>query len=129
MIRFLQTPGPIKKIVLGGLLTMISVFMVITLVPGFGSTDFFGSSGPTRGVVAKVAGTDITSLEVQRQAREMVRQQFPRGGAQASMLLPFFASQAAQQLIQRQALIAEAEHLGLRSTDEARARRTAAWPL
>ena len=117
MIRFLQTPGPIKKIVLGGLLTIISVFMVITLVPGFGSTDFFGTA-PTRGVVAKVAGTDITSQEVQRQAREMVRQQFPRGGAQASMLLPFFASQAAQQLIQRQALIAEAEHLGLRATDE-----------
>jgi peptidyl-prolyl cis-trans isomerase D len=118
MIRFLQTPGPIKKIVLGGLLTIISVFMVITLVPGFGSTDFFGTA-PTRGVVAKVAGADITSQEVQRQAREMVHQQFPRGGAQASMLLPFFASQAAQQLIQRQALIAEAEHLGLRATDEA----------
>jgi peptidyl-prolyl cis-trans isomerase D len=117
MIRFLQTPGPIKKIILGGLLTVISVFMVITLVPGFGSTDFFGSA-PTRGVVAKVDGTDITSQEVQRQARQMVRQQFPRGGAQASMLLPFFASQAAQQLIQRQALIAEAEHLGLRATDE-----------
>src|SRR6202521_2905805 len=111
MIRFLQTPGPIKKIVLGGLLTIISVFMVITLVPGFGSTDFFGSA-PTRGVVAKVAGTDITTQEVQRQAREMVRQQFPRGGSQASMLLPFFASQAAQQLIQRQALIAEADRLG-----------------
>jgi peptidyl-prolyl cis-trans isomerase D len=118
MIRFLQTPGPIKKIILGGLLTVISVFMVITLVPGFGSTDFFGTA-PTRGVVAKVAGADITSQEVQRQAREMVHQQFPRGGAQASMLLPFFASQAAQQLIQRQALIAEAEHLGLRATDEA----------
>src|SRR5271154_7168862 len=118
MIRFLQTPGPIKKIVLGGLLTIISVFMVITLVPGFGSSDFLGSA-PTRGVVAKVAGTDITTQEVQRQARDMVRQQFPRGGAQASMLLPFFASQAAQQLIQRQALIAEADHLGLRATDEA----------
>ncbi len=117
MIRFLQTPGPIKKVVLGGLLTIISVFMVITLVPGFGSTDFFGSA-PTRGVVAKVAGTDITSQEVQRQARDMVRQQFPRGGSQASMLLPFFASQAAQQLIQRQVLIAEADHLGLRATDE-----------
>src|SRR6202049_4658038 len=117
MIRFLQTPGPIKKIVLGGLLTIISVFMVITLVPGFGSTDFFGSA-PTRGVVAKVGGTDITSQEVQRQARQMGQQQFPRGGAQASMLLPFFASQAAQQLIQRQALVAEAEHPGLHATDE-----------
>src|SRR5580704_4927438 len=118
MIRFLQTPGPIKKIVLGGLLTMISVFMVITLVPGFGSTTLFRSSGPSRGVVAKVAGTDITSLEVQREAREMVQEKFPRGGAQASMLLPYFMPQAAQQLIQRQALIAEAEHLGLRATDE-----------
>jgi peptidyl-prolyl cis-trans isomerase D len=118
MIRFLQTPGPIKKFVLGGLLTIISVFMVITLVPGFGSTDFFGTGAPARGVVAKVAGTDITSQEVQRQAREMVRRQFPRGGAQASMLLPFFASQAAQQLIQRQAIIAEAERLGLRATDD-----------
>jgi peptidyl-prolyl cis-trans isomerase D len=118
MIRFLQTPGPIKKFVLGGLLTIISVFMVITLVPGFGSTDFFGTSAPARGVVAKVAGTDITSQEVQRQARDMVRQQFPRGGAQASMLLPFFASQAAQNLIQRQVIIAEAERLGLRATEE-----------
>jgi peptidyl-prolyl cis-trans isomerase D len=69
-------------------------------------------------VVAKVAGTDITSLEVQREAREMVQEKFPRGGAQASMLLPYFMPQAAQQLIQRQALIAEAEHLGLRATDE-----------
>jgi peptidyl-prolyl cis-trans isomerase D len=117
MIRFLQTPGPIKKIVLGGLLTIISVFMVITLVPGFGSTDFFGSA-PTRGVVAKVAGTDITTQEVQRQAREMVREQLPRGGPQASMLMPYFSQRAAQELIQRQALIAEAERLGLRSTDE-----------
>src|SRR5262249_3114731 len=117
MIRFLQTPGPIKKIVLGGLLTIISVFMVITLVPGFGSTDFFGSA-PTRGIVAKVAGTAITAQEVQRTAREMVQQQFPRGGSQAAMLLPFFASQAAQQLIQRQALVVEAERVGLRATDD-----------
>ena len=118
MIRFLQTPGPIKKFVLGGLLTVISIFMVITLVPGFGSTDFFGTGAPARGIVAKVAGADITSLEVQKQARDMVRQQFPQGGAQTAMLMPFFASQAAQNLIQRQALLSEAERLGLRATDE-----------
>ena len=34
MIRFLQTPGPIKKIVLGGMLTVICAAMVITLIPG-----------------------------------------------------------------------------------------------
>jgi len=118
MIRFLQTPGPIKKVILGGLLTIICVFMVITLVPGFGSSNFFGTAAPQRGVVATVDGNDITTLEVQKQARQMVRQQFPRGGAQASMLLPFFASQAAEQLIQRDAVIAEAHRLGLRATDE-----------
>jgi len=117
MIRFLQTPGPVKKIILGGLLTIICVFMVITLVPGFGSSNFFGASTPQRGVLATVAGNDITTLEVQKQARQMVRRQFPKGGAQASMLLPFFASQAAEQLIQRDAVLAEARRLGLRATD------------
>ena len=91
MIRFLQTPGPIKKIVLGGMLTVICILMVITLVPGFGSTDFFGSGTPARGVVATVGGEDVTTLEVQREARQMLQQQFPQGGAQASALLPFFA--------------------------------------
>jgi len=117
MIRFLQTPGPIKKVILGGLLTIICVFMVITLVPGFGSSDFFGTGAPARGILATVAGTDITTLEVQREAREMVQRQFPRGGAQASMLLPYFASQAAEQLIQRNVVLAEAHRLGLRATD------------
>ena len=118
MIRFLQTPGPIKKVILGGLLTVICVFMVITLVPGFGSVDFFGTGGPGKGIVATVAGSDITSLEVQREARQMVQQQFPRGGAQVAMLMPYFASQAAEQLISRSAIVAEAQRLGLRATDD-----------
>ncbi|HXY02239.1 MAG TPA: peptidyl-prolyl cis-trans isomerase [Terriglobales bacterium] len=117
MIRFLQTPGPIKKVVLGGLLTIICVFMVITLVPGFGSGNLFGTGTPQRGVIASVDGNDITTLEVQKQARQMIRQQFPKGGAQASMLLPFFTSQAAQSLIQRDAVLSEARRLGLRATD------------
>lgn len=118
MIRFLQTPGPVKKIVLGGLLTIICVLMVITLVPGFGSSDFFGMNGPAKGVVATVDGNDITTLEVQREAKQRIQQQFPKGGSQASMLLPFFASQAAEQLIQREAIVAEARRLGLHATDE-----------
>ncbi len=68
--------------------------------------------------MAKVAGNDITTLEVLRSAKQMVRQQFPKGGAQASMLLPFFTSQAAQQLINEKVVLAEAERLGLRATDE-----------
>ena len=118
MIRFLQTPGPVKKIVLGGLLTIICVLMVITLVPGFGSSDFLGGGGPPRGVVATVGGEDVTAVDVQREAKGMLEQQFPRGGEQASMLMPFFAQRAAQNLIQQKVVLAEAKRLGLRATDE-----------
>ena len=48
----------------------------------------------------------------------MLRQQFPRGGEQAAMLLPYFAERAAQNLISRQAIIAEAQRVGLRVTDD-----------
>src|SRR6266852_1725031 len=117
MIRFLQTPGPTKKIILGGMLLVICAAMVITLVPGgIGSSISLG--GPGQGVVATVAGEPVTTLEVQREARQMLRQQFPRGGEQAAMLLPYFAERAAQNLIGRKALVAEAERLGLRATDE-----------
>jgi peptidyl-prolyl cis-trans isomerase D len=116
MIRFLQTPGPIKKVVLGGLLTVICVAMAITLIPG-GIGDSIGLGGPGQGVVATVAGDPVTTLEVQREARQMLRQQFPQGGAQTSMLLPYFAERAAQNLISKQALVAEAGRLGLRVTN------------
>ena len=116
MIRFLQTPGPTKKIVLGGLLLVICAAMVITLVPG-GLGSNLGIGGPGAGVVAKVGGQDVTSLEVQRQARQMLRRQFPRGGPQTAMLLPYYASQAVQDLINEKAVLSEAERLGLRVTD------------
>jgi peptidyl-prolyl cis-trans isomerase D len=117
MIRFLQTPGPMLKIILGGVLLIICGSMVITLVPG-GLGSAFGFGGPPRGVVARVAGEDVTTLQVQREARQMLRQQMPKAGAQAAMLLPFFASRAADNLINRQVLLVEAERLGLRANDE-----------
>ena len=117
MIRFLQTPGPTKKIVLGSLLLVICAAMVITLVPG-GIGSSIGLGGPGQGVLANVAGEPVTTLEVQREARQMLRQQFPRGGEQAAMLLPYFSERAAQNLISRKVLVAEAERLGLRATDE-----------
>src|SRR5258708_12663667 len=118
MIRFLQTPGPVKKIVLGGLLTIICAAMAITLIPGGLGSDVVGLGGPGQGVVASVAGEPVTTVEVQREARQMLRQQFPRGGEQATMLLPYFAERAAQNLISRQAIIAEAQRVGLRVTDD-----------
>ena len=57
MIRFLQTEGPFKKIVLSGLLLLICAAMVIAFVPGIGSDT---SGAPGAGIVAKVDGEDIT---------------------------------------------------------------------
>ena len=116
MIRQLQNAGPTVKIVLGALLVLICASMAITLIPGFGSNLGMGSTPP--GALATIGDQTVTVAEVQREARAMIRQQFPRGGPQAAMLLPYFASQAAQQLINEKALVAEARQMGLRVSDE-----------
>lgn len=114
MIRFLQTEGPFKKFVLGGLLILICAAMVIAFVPGGLGSELTGTPG--KGVVAKVAGNDVTVDEVRDTAKQMLQQQMPQGGANMNMLLPFFAQRAAEQLITRQALLAQAKRMGLRVT-------------
>ncbi len=116
MIRFLQTEGPIKKVVLSGLLLIICAAMAITLIPGGLGFDMGGNPG--KGVIAKVDGEDITTEEVREAARGMLQQQGANLGANASILMPFFAQRAADQLVDRQALVAEAEHLGFKATPE-----------
>lgn len=117
MIRQLQNAGPTVKIILGALLVLICASMAITLIPG-GIGSSLGIGAPPAGVLATIGDQQVTVPEVQREARAMIRQQFPRGGPQASMLLPYFAGQAAEQLINEKALIAEARHLGLRVSDD-----------
>ncbi len=118
MIRFLQTEGPFKKIVLSGLLLLICAAMVIAFVPGIGSNDTLSKPG----VVAKVSGEDITAQQVRDTARQMAQQQAQQYGQNASMLMPFLLQQdtprAAEQLIDRQALLTEAQHLGLKFTPQ-----------
>jgi peptidyl-prolyl cis-trans isomerase D len=116
MIRQLQNAGPTLKIVLGGLLVIICASMAITLIPGFGSS--MGVGAPPAGVLATIGDQQVTVSDVRREARAMIRQQFPKGGPQASMLLPYFARQAAEQLINEKALVAEAHRMGLRVNDE-----------
>src|SRR5260370_7059397 len=48
----------------------------------------------------------------------MVEQQFPGGGAQANMLLPFFAQRDFDDLVNEKILIAEARRMGLKATDD-----------
>ncbi len=115
MIRFLQAPGKTKKIVLGGLLVIICGAMVITLIPGGILGDAFGFGRPEGNVLAKVGDQTVTIREVQDTARQMGRQQFPRGLPQQFM--PFLMQRAAQSLIVQKAMIAEAHRMGFTVTD------------
>jgi len=116
MIRFLQTPWPALKIALGTILVVICGSMVITLIPG--GIGQLGLGGPGQGVVATVEGQPITAIGVRQEAQQLLRQRFPRGNPQEAALLPFFASQAADMMIMRQAVISEAQRMGLRASDQ-----------
>jgi peptidyl-prolyl cis-trans isomerase D len=117
MIRQLQNAGPTVKIILGALLVLICASMAITLIPG-GIGSSLGIGAPPAGVLATIGDQTVTVPEVQREAKAMIRQQMPRGGPQAAMLLPYFASQAAEQLINEKALVAQAHTMGLRVSDD-----------
>jgi peptidyl-prolyl cis-trans isomerase D len=118
MIRFLQTQGPTKKIILSGILLVICGAMVITFIPG-GLTDEL-TGQPGKGIVAKVGGGDISADEVRQTARQMAQQDAQRYGEMAAKLMPFLIQQetvrAVDQMISRQALLSEAGHMGLRVT-------------
>jgi len=116
MIRFLQTPGKTKKIVLGGMLVLICGAMVVTLVPGGMLGDAFGFSSLEKGVLAKIGTQEVTTLEVDQTAQRIGRQQF-RGNV-PSFFMPQLRSMAAEQLITQKALILEAERMGFKVTEK-----------
>lgn len=120
MIRFLQTPGPIKKIILSTILLIFCGAMVITLIPGgLGASSSFFNSTPGQGVVATVAGEEVTSHDVLKQAQFMVKQQFRgQNSPMAAQLIPYFAGQAADRLVTQKSLVAEAKRMGLKATDQ-----------
>ena len=120
MIRFLQTQGPTKKIILSGILLVICGAMVITFIPGGLTSELTGQPG--KGVIAKVDGGEISADEVRLTARQMAQQDGQRYGEMASKIMPFLIQQetmrAVDQLINRQALLSEASRMGLRVSPE-----------
>ncbi len=120
MIRFLQTQGPTKKIILSGILLVICGAMVITFIPGGLTSELTGQPG--KGVIAKVDGGEISADEVRLTARQMAQQEAQRYGEMAAKLMPFLVQQetmrAVDQLISRQALLSEASRMGLRVSPE-----------
>jgi peptidyl-prolyl cis-trans isomerase D len=116
MLRFLQKPGPLKKIILGGILVIICVMMVITLVPGGLFGDYLGGGLTTQGIVAKVGDQEIGLQDVAQQARLIGRQQFK--GNIPPTIMPYLMQRAAQGLITQRAVVYEADKMGLGVSDD-----------
>ncbi|MGH9531039.1 MAG: peptidyl-prolyl cis-trans isomerase [Terriglobales bacterium] len=112
MIRFLQSSERTAKYLIGGFLILLCFSLVSYLIPGSLTGDVEGQSG----LVARVGDLDITLQEVNSAANRMGRQQFPRG--LPAQFAGFFRQQAAEQLVVRKAILAEAHRLGLQVTDE-----------
>src|SRR5207237_10488345 len=73
MIRFLQTPGPVKKIVLVGLLLLICAAMLVYLIPTGGSSVLVGA--PPAGIVVTVDDHDVSGPDVKRVDPNLVTRQ------------------------------------------------------
>ncbi len=116
MIKFLQTPGKTKKIVLGSIIVIFCFAMVITLVPGGILGDSFGFGSLGQNVVAKVGDQDINTQDIDLMARRIAQQQFG-GRSIPPALLPFLRQSATEQLLIKGAILSEADRLGLRATD------------
>ncbi|RRA47346.1 peptidyl-prolyl cis-trans isomerase [Acidipila sp. EB88] len=119
MIRFLQKDSRFTKTIFIVIISVACVTMVITLVPGI-----FQSATETQGTYATVRGgnpftrifgasTEVSTVDVQRAAQRMLRQQ---GWPDAA--LPFVMQRAGQGLIQQAVMLNEANRLGLQVTDD-----------
>ncbi len=118
MIRFMQTSSWFKKYFLAGILLVICVSMAWYVLPGGGGTSVFGAGATKKGVVATVAGDEVLTTEVRKQARQMIEQQFPSAGAQIAALMPLAAKPALDNLVYEKIMLAEANRMGLRVTDD-----------
>lgn len=112
MIRFLQTPGRVQKVLLIGFLSVVCIMMVVTLVPGGMLGDLVGGS-VSADSVAKVDGQDVTNQEVDQAARSMMQQRHIPEQFR-SLILP----QAVDAVVMRKVYLREGERLGLRATDD-----------
>jgi peptidyl-prolyl cis-trans isomerase D len=104
MIRFLQTPGPLKKVILSGLLLFICVAMLLFLIPT-GNAPLTGSNSE---ILARVGDRDITATDAQRLLQLNL---------QGRPMLPEYIPMAVQALVSQQAEVMEAHRLGLQVSD------------
>jgi len=95
---------------LGAILMVIAVSMVITLIPGYGTSANNTSADP---VVAEIGSQKLTTMEVARQAQRILR-----GNQIPPEMMQTYVPQFVDSMIQQLAVNYEFERLGLTATDD-----------
>jgi peptidyl-prolyl cis-trans isomerase D len=122
MIRFLQKDNRVVKAMFVVIIAAASVSMVVYLIPGL-----TGQSAVAADTYAVVYphwysrylsdGETISQERVTQQARQQLQQRNPQYAANP-MIVSLFEQQVGQQLVQQQILLAEANKLGVKATDD-----------
>jgi len=122
MIRFLQTDNRLTKAIFVVIITVVVVGMVIYLIPGFtgmgvSATDTYAVIYPHWYSRFFSSGETVSQEQVDMIARQQLQQQSPQY-ADNPMMLGMYEQRMGQQLVQKQILMAEAEKLGVRATND-----------
>src|SRR5438105_4357271 len=112
MIKFLQNPTKTRKFMLGAILAVVIVSMVAYL-----GNAFTGNTPTAQGTYATVDGQPVSTQEISQTAQRMARQQF-QGRQVPEFLMPYLQRRAADQLVMQAALVAEANRMGFKVTDQ-----------
>lgn len=111
MFQLFRSRAKTTRYLLGGFLSLVALSMVVTLIPGFGSST--GAANDDQ-VIAVVGNEKLTVQEVQRQFTEVTK-----GGRVPPQMMSLYAPQIIEQMITSRAVAYEAQRMGLRVTDEA----------
>lgn len=98
------------RYLLGAILMIVAVSMVITLIPGYGTSSGASSND---NVIAEIGSEKLTVQDVQRRMEDITR-----GGQVPPQLIQTYLPQVVDNMIQQRALNYEFEREGLKATDD-----------
>jgi peptidyl-prolyl cis-trans isomerase D len=100
------------RYLLGGLLFVVAASMVITLIPGFGSTT--GTNSSNLDVVAEIGGNKITGNDVVTQFQRVMANQTQLTPDMLQVYFPQFV----EAMLNQRAIVYQAERMGFTVSDE-----------
>jgi peptidyl-prolyl cis-trans isomerase D len=123
MIRFLQRDSRVTKTLFIVIIAAASIGMVIYLIPGLtaaqgaASSDMYATIYPHWYSRFLSSGESVSLQTVSQRTRRQLQQQNPQY-AENPIIVNMFEQRIGQQLVQQKVLMAEAEKLGIRATND-----------